>query len=190
MTGLFFGPKLTEERDCQTLGDVMRKRYGRFTQLLTGILSVGLCIGFTAVMGKIGGSILQGITGWPLPVCLISVTGATALLTFTGGLRATIATEAVQFSLKAIIVPLMLLLAAFKSPVSIAELSSQASALAHSSLTAMTGWQLFGIAISFALGEVLIPPYANRALAAKNASASKNGFLLSQVVSLIDHCKL
>src|ERR1017187_8729062 len=37
LTGLFFGPKLTEERDCNTLGDVMRKRYGRFTQLLTGI---------------------------------------------------------------------------------------------------------------------------------------------------------
>src|ERR1017187_4560608 len=57
LTGLFLGPKLTQERDCNTLGDVMRKRYGRFTQLLTGVLSVGLCIGFTAVMGKIGGSI-------------------------------------------------------------------------------------------------------------------------------------
>ena len=70
LTGIFFGPKLTQERDCNTLGDVMRKRYGRFTHLLTGILSVGLCIGFTAVMGKIGGSILQGITGWPLPQSL------------------------------------------------------------------------------------------------------------------------
>ena len=179
LTGLFFGPKLTQERDCNTLGDVMRKRYGRLTQLLTGILSVGLCIGFTAVMGKIGGSILQGITGWPLPVCLIAVTGATALLTFTGGLRATIATEAVQFSLKAIIVPTMLLLAVSKSSLSLQELSIEAYSLMHASFANMTGWQLFGIAISFALGEVLIPPYANRALAAKSEAASKHGFLLA-----------
>ena len=34
-------------------------------------------------------------------------------------------------------------------------------------------------AVSFALGEVLIPPYANRALAAKSVSASKSGFLLA-----------
>jgi SSS family solute:Na+ symporter len=74
LTGLFLGPKLTQERDCTTLGDVMRKRYGRFTHLLTGILSVGLCIGFTAVMGKIGGSILQSITNWPATVCLFAVT--------------------------------------------------------------------------------------------------------------------
>jgi solute:Na+ symporter, SSS family len=176
-TGLFFGPKLTEERDCQTLGDVMRKRYGRFTQLLTGILSVGLCIGFTAVMGKIGGGTLQAITGWPLPICLVSVTGATALLTFTGGLRATIATEGLQFAFKAIIVPIMLLLAVSKSTTGLADLTARSSALAHSSLQGMTRWQLFGIVISFILGEVLIPPYANRALAARSQAASRYGFL-------------
>ena len=49
----------------------------------------------------------------------------------------------------------------------------------------MTGWQLFGIAISFALGEVLIPPYANRVLAAKSASASRNGFLLAGMFIII-----
>jgi SSS family solute:Na+ symporter len=157
----------------------MRKRYGRFTHLLTGILSVGLCIGFTAVMGKIGGSILQGITGWPILVCLVSVTGATALLTFTGGLRATIATEGVQFALKSIIVPVLLLLAVAKAGASLPELSAKASELTRTTFAGMTGWQLFGIAISFAVGEILIPPYANRALAAKSEAASRNGFLLA-----------
>jgi len=122
LTGFLFAPRLAKERDCNTLGDVMQKRFGTFTHLLTGILSVGLCIGFTAVMGKIGGGILHSITGWPMVVCLVAVTGTTALLTFTGGLRATIATEAVQFSLKAIIVPAMLLLTLFKSSASLTDL--------------------------------------------------------------------
>ncbi len=179
LTGLFFAPRLAMERDCNTLGDVMRKRYGRFSHLLTGILSVGLCIGFTAVMGKIGGAILQSITEWPMAVCIVAVTGATALLTFTGGLRATIATEGMQFSMIAIVVPVMLLISAGKSSVSIAELSAKANELTSVAFHGMTTWQLIGIAVSFALGEVLIPPYANRALSAKSVSASKAGFLLA-----------
>lgn len=185
LTGLLFAPRLAAERDCNTLGDVMKKRYGRFTQLLTGILSVGLCIGFTAVMGKIGGSMLNAITGWPMGVCLVAVTGTTALLTFAGGLRATIATEGVQFSLKAIIIPVMLLIALAKSPTSMAELAEKASSLTTSALKEMTLWQMVGVAVSFAFGEILIPPYANRALAAKSVSASKTGFLCAGVFVII-----
>ena len=179
LTGFLFAPRLAQQRDCNTLGDLMRKRFGVFTQLLTGILSVGLCIGFTAVMGKIGGGILHSITGWPVPLCLVAVTGTTALLTFTGGLRATIATEAVQFSLKAIVVPVMLLLALSKSSESLSTLSVKAHEMTAQAFHVMTGWQIAGIAISFALGEVLIPPYANRALAAKSVGASKAGFLMA-----------
>lgn len=179
LVGLYFAPRLSRERDCNTLGDVMRKRYGRFTQLLTGIISVGLCVGFTAIMGKIGGAMLHDVTAWPLGICIVAVTGVTALLTFTGGIRATIATEAVQFSLKSIVVPVMLLLAIVKSPHSLATVSGNAAALTAQAYAGMTGWQMFGISLSFALGEVLLPPYANRALAAKSEAASRSGFLMA-----------
>jgi len=176
-TGLFFGPKLTAQRDCTTLGDVMRKRYGTFAQLLTGLASVAVCIGFTAVMGKIGGSVLQGITGWPFGLCLVLVTAVTALLTFTGGLRATLATEGFQFALKATIVPVVLLLAVAASHASLGDLSARAAEATRATFASMTAWQIVGIAVSFALGELLIPPYANRALAARTQSASRIGFL-------------
>lgn len=184
-TGLLFAPRLARHRDCNTLGDVMRKRYGRFAHLLTGILSVGLCVGFTAVMGKVGGSTLHMITGWPLVYCLIAVTGTTALLTFTGGLRATIATEGMQFSMIAIVIPITLLLGVGQSSLTMAELSAKASELTSSAFKATSGWQMFGIAISFLLGEVLIPPYANRALAAKTQAASKAGFLMAGIFVII-----
>lgn len=179
LTGLLFAPRLAQHRDCSTLGDVMRKRYGAFGQLLTGILSVGLCVGFTAIMGKVGGSMLHLITGWPLVYCLIAVTGTTALLTFSGGLRATIATEGMQFSMIAIVIPITLLIGVGQSSLSVAELSAKATELTTASMKGMTTWQMFGIAISFMLGEVLIPPYANRALAAKTQAASKSGFLMA-----------
>lgn len=178
-SGVFLAPRLTRHRDCTTLGDVMRKSYGRFAQFLTGLVSVGLLMGFTAIMGKIGGAMLQSITGWPLWTCLIAVTGSTALLTFTGGLRATIATEALQFSLFSIAVPAMLLVAAWRSPATLAEQGVRAWDLTVSGFDAMGGLALFGVAISFLLGEVLLPPYANRALAAKSSRASVSGFLLA-----------
>lgn len=185
ITGLLFAPRLAQHRDCNTLGDVMGKRYGRFAHLLTGILSVGLCVGFTAIMGKVGGATLHMITGWPLVYCLIAVTGTTALLTFAGGLRATIATEGMQFSMIAIVIPVTLLLGMGQSSLNMAELSAKASELTSASFNAMTGWKMFGIAISFMLGEVLIPPYANRALAAKSQAASKAGFLMAGVFVIV-----
>jgi SSS family solute:Na+ symporter len=179
LCGLYFAPRLSLERDCSSLGDVMRKRYGKFAQLLTGIVSVGLCVGFTAIMGKIGGAMLHAVSGWPMELCLIAVTGATALLTFTGGLRATVATEAIQFTFKCLIVPLMLFMALARSPDTLAALSTKASEMTEQAFSKMNGVQIFGIVLSFALGEVLLPPVANRALSAKSGSASRAGFLLA-----------
>jgi SSS family solute:Na+ symporter len=177
VSGLFLAPRLTRHRDCATLGDVVRKQYGPFSQLLTGLISVGVMVGFTAVMGKIGGAMLQSITGWPLGICLIAVTGTTALLTFTGGLRATVATEALQFSFFSLIVPVLLLVAVWGQPTSLEQHAAKAWELTAAGFDSMSGWALFGILVSFLLGEVLLPPYANRALAAKTGEASVTGFV-------------
>jgi SSS family solute:Na+ symporter len=185
VSGLLLAPRLTRLRDCATLGDVMNKSYGRFAQFLTGVISVGLLMGFTAIMGKIGGSMLQSITGWPLLACLVVVTGSTALLTFTGGLRATVATEAFQFSLFSIAVPIMLLLAIWQSPISLVEHSAKAWELTSAGFGSMSGLALFGVIISFLLGEVLLPPYANRALAAKSSEGSVSGFVMAGFYTIV-----
>jgi len=179
LSGLFLAPRLNRHRDCATIGDIMNKSYGRFAQLLTGIISVGILIGFTAIMGKIGGAMMQSITGWPLLLCISLVTGTTALLTFTGGLRATVATEAFQFSLFSIIVPIMLLLAVWHSPISLDEHSAKAWALTSSGFDSLSSIALFGVLLSFLLGEMLLPPYANRALAAKTSKGSVSGFVMA-----------
>lgn len=184
-TGLFLAPRLTRHRDCTTLGDVMRKSYGAPAQFLTGLISVGLLLGFTSIMGKIGGSMLAAITGWPLGVCLIAVTGSTAILTFTGGLRATVATEALQFVLFAAIVPVMLFTAVLRSPIPLSEHAAKAAELAGTGMTEMGPLALFGVAVSFLLGELLLPPYANRALAAKSGQASISGFVLAGLFTVI-----
>lgn len=185
VSGLLLAPKLSEHRDCHSLGDVMRKKYGPATQFLTGIVSVGLCIGFTAVMGSIGGKMLQAISGWPLPVCLTLVTGMTALLTFSGGVRATVATEGLQFALFSITIPALLLIAVAKTPESLSSIADQAKSLTDLGVASMSPLQMFAVAVSFMLGETLLPPYANRALAARSNEDSRSGFVMAGFYSVV-----
>ena len=177
LVGLFFAPRLTQFKDCHTIGDVMHHRYGRLTHLLTGIVSVGLCIGFTAVMGKIAGELLHSITGWPLFASIATVTMFTAVYTFTGGVRAVIATDAMHFTWYTLVIPAMLLTAFFRSPHPTQQIAAQASELTAAGFSSLNGMQILGVMVSFLLGETLIPPYTNRALAARTEAASRRGFV-------------
>ena len=183
LVGVFFAPRLARYRDCFTIGDVMEQQYGRFTHLLAGIVSVGLCIGFTAIMGKIGGQLLSSVTGWSVPISIAAVTLFTAFYTFTGGVRAVIANDGIQFLWFCLVIPSVVLLAFFKCPVPTSEVASKAVELTHAGFSGMTGMQIFGLAISFLLGETLLPPYANRALSAKTVTASRWGFVLAGAFS-------
>jgi SSS family solute:Na+ symporter len=177
LVAFFFAPRLSRFRDCHTIGDVIAKKYGKFSQFLAGIISVGLCIGFTAVMGKIGGELLHSVTGWPLTLSIAIVTMSTAAFTFTGGVRAVIATDAVHFCWYTIVIPVVLMLAFFKHPQTASDIGAKAAELTRTGFTGLTWIQMLGIAVSFLLGETLIPPYANRALAARTEAASRSGFL-------------
>jgi len=179
LVGIFIAPRLSSRfRDCHTIGDVMARCYGPVAHLLAGIVSVGLCIGFCAIMAKIGGSMLHAITGWDLMLCIALITGATALYTMTGGIRASIATDALQFGLFSIIIPVLLLMAVFKSP-DAGEVWLRAKALTQQGFGGMSMIQIAAVLLSFLLGETLIPPYANRALAAKGESESRRGFIFA-----------
>ena len=185
LVGLLFAPRLSRFRDCHTIGDVMERRYGKFTHLLAGIVSVGLCIGFTAVMGKIAGQLLHSVTGWPLMVCIAAVTMFTALYTFTGGIRAVIAADGLQFVWFSLIIPILLLLAFFKSPASPNDVAIHATNLTQTGFANLTWMQILGIMVSFLFGETLTPPYANRALSAKTESASRQGFVLAGLYCVV-----
>jgi SSS family solute:Na+ symporter len=177
--GVFLTPRLAEHRDCQSLGDLMRKKYGGTTQVLTGVASVGLCIGFAAVTGKVGALTLQAVTHWPMLACLAAVIGTTALIAFSGGVRATIATEAMQFALMTIVIGVVAFIVARARPIDVAEVAAHAAQLTKSAAAATPPLQGVGVIVAFMLGEALIPPYANRAFAARDPAVARLGFVLA-----------
>ncbi|MHC4189083.1 MAG: sodium:solute symporter family protein [Planctomycetota bacterium] len=186
LVGLFVAPRLRRLKGCHTLGDAIGQKYDRKCQVLAGIISVGLCAGFAAVMAKAGGDVLRSIFGLPHWSSVIIVVGITALYTTFGGLRASVITDAFQFSAFAILLPLMLLLVLmFHLNGGAAAFVKEASAATTAGFDSTSTIKILGLVAAFLLGETLIPPYANRALASKTTGVSRNGFVLAGLFSIV-----
>ena len=108
--GLLVAPKLRALRGCYTLGDAIGQKYGRTCQILAGIISVGLCTLFAAVMINAGGKIvLQEMLGLPAWISVFLLAVVAASYTTFGGLRASVTTDVFHFVLHALFLPPVLL---------------------------------------------------------------------------------
>lgn len=186
LVGLLIAPRLRKLKGCHTLGDAIGLKYDRTCQILAGVISVGLCTGFAAVMAKAGGVVLTDIFGLPTLSSVIIVVGVTALYTTFGGLRASVVTDAFQFTAFAVLLPILLLLSlAFHVEGGAAAFADQASTATREGFGSVSPIGVAGLLAAFLLGETLIPPYANRALASKTTQISRNGFVLAGIFSVI-----
>jgi SSS family solute:Na+ symporter len=179
LVGLGVASRLRQCRDCHTLGDVMRLRYNRTCQFFAGIISVGLCAGVASIGAKVGGHIVTALFDISLGHAVVIMVTITAIYTTMGGLRASVITDAFQFTTFVILLPLVCFWV-ITSRVDGAwdTLVTQAMEATHQGLQQTSGLEILGLVMSYFLGEALIPPYANRALASSSTAVSRRGFLL------------
>ena len=186
MVGLFVAPRLRSLKNCHTLGEAIGQKYDKKCHVLAGIISVGICIFFSAVMAHAGGVVLTNIFDLPSWSSVMIVVGVTTLYTTFGGLRASVITDAFQFSSFAILLPITLLFVLMfhleGGAVTFAEQSSVATVEGFGSMSLI---KIVGLVAAFLLGETLIPPYANRALASRTTRISRNGFILAGIFSVV-----
>jgi len=189
LVGLLLAPRLRALKNCRTLGDAIGQKYDQKCHVAAGIISVGLCAGFAAVMAKAGGGVLHDFFGLPHWSSVFIVVAVTALYTTFGGLRTSVITDAFQFSTFAVLLPLALLFVLFLSGNTTdgrgvaAAFAQQASAATAHGLNSTSTLEIVSLVAAFLLGETLIPPYANRALASETTRVSRNGFVLAGVFS-------
>jgi SSS family solute:Na+ symporter len=184
LVGLLVAPRLRALKNCHTLGDAIGQKYNRNCQILAGVISVCVCTFFAAVMAHAGKVVLSNAFGFPGWSSVIIIVGVTTLYTTFGGLRASVITDAFQFSAFAVLLPAMLLF------VLIFHLKGGASVFAGEAIDATAAGfgstsfiEIIGLVAAFMLGETLIPPYANRALASRTTRISRNGFILAGIFS-------
>ncbi|MHC4658644.1 MAG: sodium:solute symporter family protein [Planctomycetota bacterium] len=186
LVGLLVAPRLRGLKDCHTLGDAIGQKYDRKCQVVAGIVSVGLCAGFSTVMAHAGGLVLSDMFKLPLWPSVIIIVALTALYTTFGGLRASVITDAFQFTAFAILLPITLLLVLlFHLDGGAASFVKQASDATTEGLGSTSVLKIVGLVAAFLLGETLIPPYANRALASRTTRISRNGFILAGLFSVV-----
>ncbi|NLZ05887.1 MAG: sodium:solute symporter family protein [Phycisphaerae bacterium] len=186
LVGLLIAPKLRELKDCYTLGDAIGQKYGPRCQILAGLISVLLCTLFSAVMISAGAVVLNDVFGLPPRFSVAVVAIVTASYTAFGGLRASVITDAYHFALFALLLPGVLLyelLFHFQGGAT-AFWQQAMDATAHG-LQATPPLEIVGFVTAFLLGETLIPPYANLALASRTTVVSRNGFILAGVFSAL-----
>lgn len=186
LVGLLVAPKLRELKGCYTLGDAVGQKYGSRCQLVAGVISVLLCTLFSAVMISAGGVILNNMLGLPKWLAVAVVAILTASYTTFGGLRASVITDAYHFALHAFLfsgVLLYELVCHFKGGA--ASFSHQAMAATASGFETTTPIEVITFVIAFLLGETLIPPYANLALASRSTKVSRNSFVLAGCFSTL-----
>ena len=186
LVGILVAPRLRSLKDCHTLGDAIGQKYDRKCQILAGVISVGLCTGFSAVMANAGGVVLSNIFGFPNWVSVAIVVAATASYTTFGGLHTSAITDAFQFTVFSILLPIVLLLALlFHLDGGALTFTRQASVATAAGLNSTSTVEIVGLVAAFLLGETLIPPYANRALASKTTRVSRNSFILAGIFSAV-----
>lgn len=186
LVGLLIAPRLRGLSGCHTLGDAIGQKYDRKCHILAGVISVGLCAGFAAVMAKAGGDVVHDIFALPHALSVIVIVALTALYPTIGGLRANVVTDAFQFITFAVLLPILLLLVlGFHLQGGAAAFAAQASAATMEGLKATSPLEIVGLVAAFLLGETLIPPYANRALASRTTRVSRNSFILAGLFSTI-----
>jgi SSS family solute:Na+ symporter len=185
LVGFLVAPRLRALKGCHTLGDAIGVKYDRKCQVVAGIISVGLCAGFSAVMAKAGGVVLTNVFGMEMWPAVLIVVGVTALYTTFGGLRASVITDGFQFTAFAILLPVTLMLVLlFHVKGGLSGFATEARAATESGFGSLSAIDIIALAAAFFLGETLIPPYANRALASKTTAVSRNGFLLAGLFSI------
>jgi SSS family solute:Na+ symporter len=184
--GLLVAPRLRALKGCYTLGDAMGQKYGPRCQILAGIISVGLCTLFAAVMINAGKLVLNEMLGLPQWVSAFLLAAVAASYTTFGGLRASVTTDVFHFVLHALFLPPVLLyVLLFHFEGGATAFFQQAASATAEGFQSTSPLQVVSLVTAFLLGETLIPPYANLTLASKTVAVSRGSFILAGLFSAL-----
>lgn len=92
----FFAPKIRKTM-AVTIPEVLHRRYGSASSLLTAILNIVSLFCLTSSQIMASGSVVNSLTGIPLNVCILIAGAVVILYTTMGGLLADTITDVVQY---------------------------------------------------------------------------------------------
>ena len=175
LVGRWVAPKLREFSGCHSVGQVMGEIYGPAARWATGVLSFLFNSFVVGLIARAFGEVVSVFTGIPAEVVIIFGTLPVIFYASWGGVKTVMLTDAIQFAALAVSIPSVILFSGY-----LVDFNALASRLPELHLSWHGGYsfaELAGLAITFFFGEILLPPYCVRALAAKDARQAGSGFI-------------
>nr|WP_067291827.1 sodium:solute symporter family protein [Marinobacterium profundum] len=184
LSGLYIAPRLKRYVNAQTIGDIMEHHFGAPARLFTGLFSLVFCVGILGAQALAVGTVFNAVLGIEVSSGILLGMAVVLIYSTLGGLWAVIQTDVVQFLLLAIFLPVTMVVGvqAVGGP---AELISRLPEGHFSLMGDYSAAMFISIFIAFLLGETLVPPYTQRALAAPDAGNARLGYSLAGVFGFL-----
>ena len=176
LVGYFVAPRLKRYYGVETLGDIMQQHYGRSARLLTGVISVVYCVGLLGTQALALGAIVNSVVGLPTWVGVIMGMMLVLLYSTAGGMWTTVQTDVVQFIMLGVFLPVALIIGVQASggPLELVSRLPEAHLSFGGDYTPLA---FLGVFLAFGLGEMLIPPYAQRAFSTPDETNARKGYV-------------
>lgn len=177
-------PRMDGFRDVLSVGDIMARNFGNTGKVLTGIFSFLVCAGIVGAQVGAMGKMFEVFIGFPPLWGALVGCGIVIAYAATGGMKAVVLTDIVQFVLLAVGIPLTLFLG-IEAVGGWTSLVEKIPATHWEIPAAGTGWMaLISLFLIFVLGETLVPPYVQRLFIGHDARAVRKGTLWAALFSV------
>jgi SSS family solute:Na+ symporter len=186
--GLLLAPRLRKKfTRALSIGDVVAGEQGHDNkplQFLVGTISFGLLVGLSVVMSKAGGEILNNFLGTPKLLGTALITIIVTCYSVFGGLKSTMMTDTVQVIAFLVLLPLLGLFVMASDRFDSNAFVDHAVSLTTAAFRGTPGLTIFGMMITWCLGEMLMPFTVHTILAGKSSGIAKKALFFSGILMI------
>lgn len=184
LVAAFIAPRMDAFRDCHSVGDIIEKSYGLKAKYLSALLSLMVCGGILgAQVGALAAIVRVSVHVNPTLGVFIAF-GVLLIYATLGGMRAVVFTDALQFSILIIGIPLTFFVGLHHVGGWHHVVETVPYHYLHFLRTGQD-WVFFLLLFAtFIFGETLVPPYVQRLFMAESSRATFRGTLWSGLVSV------
>ncbi len=184
LVSMLIAPRAHRHQGAMSVGDILEPKYGKSGRVVGGLLSFISCAGILGAQIGGMGAILETLTG--IPYLWGALVGCVVVLFYStiGGIKAVVWTDALQFLLLIIAIPVLFFLGVHRAggwDALVAKLPAEKLAVFPESVSWVTLVSLF---LVFMIGETLVPPYVQRLLITQKRRDLVFGTLGSGILSI------
>ena len=180
----FIAPRMGKYPDAISVGDIMKKNYGKTGMVVSGIMAFAVCAGILGAQVGATGYIFNIFLGIPRFHSILIGCGIVIAYSTVGGMRSVVLTDVVQFVILAIGIPLTLILGINHVGGWSVMISSVPNTHFTFPGTGKTMAQFIALFLAFVFGETLVPPYVQRLFLSKKSSHTVKATLFSGIFSI------